>query len=848
MSKFKRFVSSMATATILVSGICVSSFAALPSDVIGTDYEEAAKVLGAFEIMVGDGSLFRPNDVITRAEVTKVAVALKGLSDYAHTQTDTKFPDVKKGHWATGYINTGVDQELVKGDGNGNFRPDDNITYNEAVTIIVRALGYEPHAQSKGGYPGGYISAGNSTGLTNGVAVAMARSSAPITRGQVARLAYNALDINTMEQKSFGDTTKFEVTDETLANAYHDAEKIEGLVEAIGSSALSGSGVDKDEIVIDGKTYKIGNADMRNLLGFNVEAYIVDGAKGKKTVKVAVPSYRRNSVTSIKADDLDKIENDGSSKVITYYLNDKKQTVTIGENSLVVYNGKAGSLDDIAMIESGEIMVVENDKNKKVVFVNETVNYVVDEVILTSNRVTDKFGKSPLTLDKEDEDVTFAINKNGISIDIKDLNEWDVITLTASKDKSILHLDVSDAKVEGTVTEIEDEYVYIAGNKYEVAKNYLESIRPGDEGVFHLDTEGKIAAVSNSKKASRNYAYLTNIAVRSGLNPSLEMQLLGLDGKTATYTASSKIKVNSKTYSTPQLAMDAIGSKGQLVTVELNSDGKVSKLEKSTQSLSVDEDKFLLNFSENSVKYNGKTSTLLADEMNVRVDENTIVFDIPKSSNDVNDYSVMGKDFFADEGTYDISVYDVKEDLTAGVIIVTNSESKVSEDSSIVIVEKLTNSKNSEGEEIEKLHGFANGEKVTLTAEKGTFKKNSASLENGDIIQVKSDSKGNVKALNVLFDSDKADEFTNEISQNLTTIYGKVTKKFSNSFNLSVNGGASKNYLIGDATIYIVDSSKKQNTITVGDMSDIQKYDDANPEKVFVRMYKDEVKEIVVVR
>ena len=56
MSKFRRFVSSVATAAILVSGIATTSFAAVPTDVIGTDYEEAAKVLGAFEIMVGNGT------------------------------------------------------------------------------------------------------------------------------------------------------------------------------------------------------------------------------------------------------------------------------------------------------------------------------------------------------------------------------------------------------------------------------------------------------------------------------------------------------------------------------------------------------------------------------------------------------------------------------------------------------------------------------------------------------------------------------------------------------------------------------------------------------------------------
>lgn len=848
MSKFRRFVSSVATAAILVSGIATTSFAAVPTDVIGTDYEEAAKVLGAFEIMVGNGTAFRPDASITRAEVTKVAVALKGLSNAATSQTKTKFSDVKEGHWATGYINVGVAENLILGDGNGNFRPDDSITYNEAVTILVRALGYEPQAQSKGGYPNGYLSAGTSTGLTKGIPSTIVRSSAPITRGKVAFLARNALDINTMEQTSFGNEAKFEITDETLAQAAHNADKIEGMVSAVGSSAIKGDGASKGEIVIDGKNYKTGNADVRNILGLNVEAYIVKDSKGKKTLKVAVPAHNENSVVTISADDIDSIKESSGKKTLTYYDGNRKLTETIANNSYVIYNGKAGSFEDVAEIKAGTIMIAEYDKDQKIVFVNETENFVVDEVVLTSDKVTDKYGKKPLILDDEDEDITFAIDKNGSPIGIDDLKEWDVMTLTVSKDKSVIYADVSDETVEGEITEIDSEHVYVNNKKYKVAHGFTEEIKLGDKGIYSLDAEGKIAAVQKVKTNGKNYAYITNLGIKSGLNAKLEIEVLGLDGKISAVTAANKIKVDGKMYSSHSEALSAIGSKGQLVTMKLNSDGKISEIEKSVKDSEIDEDSFLLNFSENGVKYNSKTSTLLADAMNVKVDSSTVVFDIPADANGSDDYAVAGKEFFADEGKYDIIVYDVREDLTAGVVIVTNSENKTAEDSNIVIVDKITTSKDENGDTTEKLHGYMNGEKVSFTAEKGMFKKGSLNLENGDIIQVKADAKGNAKAISVLFDTDKEDEFTNEISENLTTVYGKVTKKFTNSFNLSVNDSASKNYSIGDATVYVVDSSKKQNTISVGDATDIVKYDDTNPEKVFVRIYKDVVMEIVVIK
>ena len=82
----------------------------------------------------------------------------------------------------------------------------------------------------------------------------------------------------------------------------------------------------------------------------------------------------------------------------------------------------------------------------------------------------------------------------------------------------------------------------------------------------------------------------------------------------------------------------------------------------------------------------------------------------------------------------------------------------------------------------------------------------------------------------------------------MTTMYGKVTKKFSDSFNLSVNGGDVQNFEIGEAKVYVIEEVKSEKKISVGSSADIQKFDDSNPERVFVRIYKDIVKEIVVIK
>ena len=84
--------------------------------------------------------------------MAKVAVYSVGLEDMAVSSNGkTAFPDVPSDHWATGAISVAHQQGMVVGDDVGTYRPDDPVLLQEAVAIIVRAMGYEPAATDKGG-------------------------------------------------------------------------------------------------------------------------------------------------------------------------------------------------------------------------------------------------------------------------------------------------------------------------------------------------------------------------------------------------------------------------------------------------------------------------------------------------------------------------------------------------------------------------------------------------------------------------------------------------------------------------------------------------------------------------
>lgn len=100
-------------------------------------YHEAVDYVLDNGLMVGTGSdTFEPNAPLTRAMVVTIMGRAAGIqaSDY----TGTSFKDVAAGKWYAPYVKWGSDQGLVAGYEDGTFRPDQNVTREEMVSLLYR--------------------------------------------------------------------------------------------------------------------------------------------------------------------------------------------------------------------------------------------------------------------------------------------------------------------------------------------------------------------------------------------------------------------------------------------------------------------------------------------------------------------------------------------------------------------------------------------------------------------------------------------------------------------------------------------------------------------------------------
>lgn len=145
-----------------------------------------------------DGS-FKPQENITRAQFVKMLVCALGYEQDADVLkgVQTKFKDVPVSHWAGGYIATAWELGIAKGDGRGNFLPEENIKRAEITAMVIRTLDLEEESlnikknnlkfndsQEVPQWAIGYVDIATKTGIISGMPDNTFCANEPATRDQ----------------------------------------------------------------------------------------------------------------------------------------------------------------------------------------------------------------------------------------------------------------------------------------------------------------------------------------------------------------------------------------------------------------------------------------------------------------------------------------------------------------------------------------------------------------------------------------------------------------------------------------------------------------------------------------
>lgn len=499
--------------------------------------------LRAFDILEGmeDGQLHLDQE-ITRAEMAKVVATEMQLTDVHFPENyGTIYDDVDSTHWAFTYITMLSSIGLLNGDPDGNFYPDNTVTYAEATKILVCMLGFSSEAEENGGYPLGYMATGARLGLTQGIT---AETDEGLNRASAMRMIYNSLDADRLVP-AYG-TQQAYLSSQTYRDLLMGEEddglvEIEGVVTANYASYILDPVYEMEDwqVQVDGQLYDKGDTNIDEYLGMKVKMYVQVHSTFQYGVVKNFELSSDNQVEEVDVQDIGTFTSTG----IEYTPTDANRSTNKTFSSTVefLYNGRPISATDldalnISEMDDGTITLISNQQGSSinVVLINEYESFSVDRVVADNMRIylaNEKTYQNAryLNLDEDRYGVTVVLkDAEGNDITLEDIKEGDIITIYGSRDGSLLKIYACDNSVTGTIRTIvgDQRTIEIDGTTYEVEKNVDLDSMVGRTVIAKLNYLGKVAELEEELGTSGNYAAIVNMALDSTFGDTLKLHLV----------------------------------------------------------------------------------------------------------------------------------------------------------------------------------------------------------------------------------------------------------------------------------------------------------------------------------
>ena len=199
----KKIISLIICATILIT-----SYTTVSAN------NGSINLLQNLNIMNGysDGSL-RLENTVTRAEFTKMVISASKYKNFvAPSVSVSTFVDVTHKHWAAPYILVAFENRIISGYLDATFKPNQTIKYEEAITVIIKLLGYTEE-DCGNSWPYGQMNLAEDIGLTKGVECSLGQN---LTRKDISSLIANMLIVKNNSNTLYGETLGYKIT--TKAN------------------------------------------------------------------------------------------------------------------------------------------------------------------------------------------------------------------------------------------------------------------------------------------------------------------------------------------------------------------------------------------------------------------------------------------------------------------------------------------------------------------------------------------------------------------------------------------------------------------------------------------------------
>ncbi len=696
------------------------------------------------------------DEVVSRGAFVRDVMATLGVELSGQV---SPFSDVDDSHPYGPAIVTAYYMGIVSGFGDGTFLPDDAMTYDQAVSVLMKGMGYAGIIERSGGFPAGTFIAARRAGVLGGIT---APEDGILLHGVATRLLYNALDAVMLTTSGVeGDTTTY--TEETLLWATRRIKKARGMVTATRYTRLTQpEGVGEGNLEIDYVVYPC-DGDYDSLIGRNVLYYIQEDGN-EQTLVLVLDDTREGDTVNIPAEYIEGL----SGNTLSYWPDGDKdadvEEVQLAGQLKVVENGRATG--DFTVPYAGRVVLTSSGTGAgfDVAVVTNYETILVGSVDTENRRVVDKYDNTKLlSLDSQDTEYYRMQDLYGDDVTISDIQPYNVLMAAVSADGQIVDILVLTEEVQGTVDEIVSEgeggKLVIGGDTYEIAAGcpVTTEVKLGDTGSFYLDNAGRIVGFQRDVNLE-GYAFLVNLVNDNGMDRKLTAKMFTLEGEMVYRDVSEKLKVDGiqiEDNVIPASMLDGGEFMPQMVKYELNGSGILIKLD-TVDKTSAETDDSLRSFGPKAkLRYYGATRTLNAQFF---LSDNTKVLMVPTNPKFAEDdkFSTNSISYFMPSTDYTVQAFSTKADaLMPDVVVVEipDGNSEIENPSPIFCVTKWVEAVNADGEPRTKLEGYSQ-----TGAESDLFVENDDLLQEidlhpGDIIKYATNISGEVVKMVKAYDS-----------------------------------------------------------------------------------------------
>lgn len=664
----KRIISILLFFVMSISGLMFDTVSAE-----AVNYDESWSVLNGIGVINYDDAQKAEN--ITRAEFADVMAHIIaptssmpsgassfGKADIAEGFSDEitveLFTDVNDDNEYYNSIKAVSDYGLMKGNPDGSFEPDKKLKYEEIVKTLIVVCGYNDEALVRGGWFSGYALVARRLGITlDNRAIGEF-----VTKSDTAELIYRAFDVDVRKTVEISGGVEHYSNETSFLREFLKMEYIEGTVTEVENSTVNAPKTNIDEnFVVDGVVLKNkGGVSANEFLGRRVKAFY-DIDDDANTLLYVLPNEKKDA-TIIDAQSISGYENG----VLEYY-NGNNRAVKINISGMpLIYNGAAMPSYDKSVFdfEVGEVIIVD-DNDTKAVIVKKYDSFVVGSKNISDDIVYSKHSNE-VNLDLSSDNFVRIYDKKsdgGGIISIDDIVADSAVTYL--KGSNYVEVYVCDDYLIGVAESAAEDEITVDGKTYELTDSAIDEPAAcvGKSIKLWRDIFGNVFKVEFVGASNNNSGVIAAISSSDGFGRD-KVKVFLSDGTFGVYNFADKVKFY-KNNSLDYVKIDGSevnsvnGLNGYIgyITFKLNTAGEISviKLPLKDRHMKYDGDGRVLEIAKSAGKANNYMSSTQSMGNDLYFDDSTIIFNIPKDTNDYDEYCITN---YSQIANYEIFVKD----------------------------------------------------------------------------------------------------------------------------------------------------------------------------------------------